>query len=288
MPKIIRLNEAQLKKIIIETMNNIISENIGPCGGYTIYKGSEISPERAYEEAVRKLSQAKAEKFPICSVIELIDYQKFDPNSFSQEDWEVLYDANEIAFHDFGTNCSINEHSASIKSHRLLNLIKLHGGIYKNYPQIHKDYRAINADLHNLRDDDILDVVKDEDIDTVRKKTEMIWALRKKYPWLADELNSGSSVEFLNLNDGTAIALVSKGESNDVYGTWNKIHNRRENRKISSKDYVPISPTNQATRQNPYYPGNKYWSKSDKEWNREKMNKEYDKAKENRPNLPDF
>jgi hypothetical protein len=97
----IRINEQQLKKIIAESVKKVLKEHVGPEGGYAEYAENDINYQSAYEQATDALYKAAKEGKPIKSVISLIDYQGWQPNSFSQEDWEILYDANEDAFAEF-------------------------------------------------------------------------------------------------------------------------------------------------------------------------------------------
>ena len=99
---IVKIDEAQLKKIVAEAVKIVVlKEHAGPEGGYAEYAENDINYQSAYEQATDALYKAAKEGKPIKSVISLIDYQGWQPNSFSQEDWEILYDANEDAFAEF-------------------------------------------------------------------------------------------------------------------------------------------------------------------------------------------
>ena len=164
----------------------------------------------------------------------------------------------------------LNESGPSIKSQKLLSLIQQHGGIYKEHNDVHKDYRSVNVDLHNLSDDDVLEVVNYEDVWDNRKSREMTWALKKKY-----QLGMGIGVEYLRMNDGTAIAIANnQRDGEDPYGVWAKRKSRWAN-PVQKPDYRWKSQDAQTLAfKNPYY---KDWSEKSKEDLRAKIRQDYNK-----------
>lgn len=89
----IKLNESELHKLVKESVMSILKEYSSPIGGFSEYEGRDIDYNSIYEQAKDYLETHD----DISSVRELIACLGFREETFSEEDFETLYDACEDA-----------------------------------------------------------------------------------------------------------------------------------------------------------------------------------------------
>ena len=168
----------------------------------------------------------------------------------------------------------INE-GKSIKSQKLLSILRAHGGIYKN-KGMHKPYPLTNAELDNITDDRVLGVVDWSDIDTVKQNI----IKNGKYGFVP-----GDDIDSVRLMDDKYVLLLVKNaslsperenEPNTFKDTWNKFSERQKNKvddgakfyRWKSKDAQDLAFNN------PYY---SEWSDETKQQLRNKIKNDYKK-----------
>lgn len=103
------VKEDRLDKIVTEAVKKVLKEHRAPEGGYADYEDSDIQFNSVYEQAKEALAKARKAGKPIASVLDLIEYQGWQPRSFNQTDWETLYDANEQALAESGSYEKLDE-----------------------------------------------------------------------------------------------------------------------------------------------------------------------------------
>lgn len=179
-------------------------------------------------------------------------------------------------------NVSALGESRSIKSAKLQDIINKHGGFYKDsYLRGRKsnhDIRMTNADLHNLTDDQVIDVV---DYTQIKPTIENI-RQNKLYGFVP-----GDDIDYVQLNDGNYLLLMVKNanqyrnrdyQKGDFQDLVDKKIERDRNRPYKGKhndDYQWKSTDAQHyVFNNPYY---KNWDKEAKEQMRRKIKDDYKK-----------
>lgn len=168
--------------------------------------------------------------------------------------------------------------SKSIKSKKLFDLVKQHGGFHKEYNWMHKDFRMTNADLHNVTDDDVIGVVTYSNIDNTIRDIKQ----NKKFGYIP-----GDDIDHIELQDGSYLlvfvrnAHLNQGrlnEPNTFKDTWDKKQEREKNNPYSGKhnNYYrwKSKDAEDLAFKNPFY---KDWNNSSKEQLRNKIKNDYKK-----------
>lgn len=172
--------------------------------------------------------------------------------------------------------------SKSIKSKKLQDILNAHGGFYedswKKGRKINGDIRMTNADLHNLSDNQVIDVVDYNDI----KNTIADIRKNKLYGYVP-----GDDIDYVQLNDGKYLLLLVKNanyypnrekEENDFSNLFNKKQERYKNKPFNGKhnDYYRWNSPDaeDLAFKNPYY---KEWPNDRKDQLRRKIKDDYKK-----------
>jgi len=171
----------------------------------------------------------------------------------------------------------INEEK-SIKSKKLLTILKKHGGIEKQNPWMHKNYPITNADLHNITDENVLTIVDYDNLQKVRNE------IIKNHLYGFVE---GDDVDYIKLNDGKFLLLLVKNanyypsrtnEPNTFKDLFNKKQEREKNKPFRGKhnDYYrwKSKDAEDLMFKNPYY---KEWDEKSKQDLKNKINNDYKK-----------
>lgn len=174
-------------------------------------------------------------------------------------------------------NTEINE-SKSIKSKKLLSILKMHGGFKKQAPWMHKNYLITNADIHNIEDNNVIGVV---DYHRLQKT---ITTIKQKHLY---GFVNGDDIDYVELNDGKFLLLIVKNahyyndrmnEPNTFKDLWNKTQKREQNKPFRGKhnDYYrwKSKDAEDLMFNNPYY---KEWDENTKNYYREKIKNDYKK-----------
>lgn len=115
---------------------------------------------------------------------------------------------------------SLNESRQGLKSMKLFNIIKQHGGFEEKTPSFY---------LHDITDEDVIGVVEGAELDFLKKSF-----LDKRIQWAQKQgyiVNKGDNVEVIPLKDFTWIAIIERGGNlgNKDY-LHTKIGNLKNNR----------------------------------------------------------
>lgn len=163
--------------------------------------------------------------------------------------------------------------SPSLKSRKLQAIFKEHGGLYKDiYLRGRHTKNYVNTDLHNMRDEDILGVMSQEEINQLQKGHDVdhwrwadnfgldVWAKNNGV-----QLKQGDRIETEKLADGMFLVFLEhnaefehSGRNGEGYESFfNKREMRRKNSNHDGKnEYVPMTPKSKAAhdlRTNPYF-----------------------------------
>ena len=174
-------------------------------------------------------------------------------------------------------NTEINE-SKSIKSKKLLSILKMHGGFKKQAPWMHKNYLITNADIHNIEDNNVIGVV---DYHRLQKT---ITTIKQKHLY---GFVNGDDIDYVELNDGKFVLLIVKNahyyndrmdEPNTFKDLFNKTQKRERDKPFKGKhnNYYRWKSTDAEDLMfnNPYY---KEWNENTKNYYREKIKNDYKK-----------
>ena len=95
---------------------------------------------------------------------------------------------------------TLNESRQGLKSKKLFDIIKSHGGFAEKTPSFY---------LHDMSDDDVIGIVGGSDLDFLKKSH-----LNKRIEWAKQHgyiINTGDNVEVVPLKDNTWVALIERG-----------------------------------------------------------------------------
>lgn len=153
--------------------------------------------------------------------------------------------------------------SRSINSKRLYNILKQHGG-FESIPAC--------VDVHNITDDDIIEVVDYPTLKEIRQQGDKKYALQHNIP-----LTPADTIDAVELKDGNyLICLLRGGRFDCVSKAFNnqrekqpgdfefkckKQHERNKNKYPGQNDYVWQNQDAEFLFKNPYFKhGNENWT----------------------------
>lgn len=190
----------------------------------------------------------------------------------------------------------------SIRSSKVQQIINQHGGFYKDIWQRRNHTSPyINTDLHNMRDEDILGVMSQEQIQQLQQGHNVdhwrwadnygldIWAKQKGI-----QMEKGDRVETLKLMDGMFLVYVERNaefEHSGRHGGYEDYYTKKQWRKRSryndgQREFVPMTSKGKAAkelRRNPYlWPDReaKYVDQNKEQKRRERLSKAIDNARQ--------
>ena len=170
------------------------------------------------------------------------------------------------------TITNILTEAKSIKSQKLQDIFKQHGGIYKDaYKRGGHWSTYVNSDFHNMTDDCILGVMTGEQINQLQRgHTADHWRWSDNYgldKWAKERgipMERGDRIETLKLGDGMFLVYIERnaefehsGREGGYKDFFNKKEARRRNHYNDGKnEYVPTTNKSKAAQdilKNPYF-----------------------------------